>query len=99
MSLDQMEDLTKKLIARGYLPQPRSWFRWAKYAERCELLVMSALYILGTGARFCSIYPLTHISATEIEKFFHRFHGIFMDMRDEYIFMPQNLTALTQIST
>ena len=99
MSLDQMENLTKKLIARGYLPQPRSLCRKAEYAERCEQLVMSVLYILGTGTRFCLIYPLTHISATEIEKIFHRFHGIFMDMRDEYIFMPQNLTALTQIST
>ena len=99
MSLDQMENLTKKLIARRYLPQPRSLHRKAEYVERCKFLVMSALYILGTGAGFFSIYPLTHISATEIEKIFHRFHGIFMDMRDEYIFMPQNLTALTQIST
>jgi hypothetical protein len=98
MSLNQMKNLTKKLIAKGYLPQPRSWRRQAEYLERCKLLVMSALYILGTGAGFCSIYPLTHILATEIEKFFHRFLVIFMDMHDEYICMPQNLTALTQIS-
>jgi hypothetical protein len=58
----------KKLIARGYLPQPRSLRRKAEYAERCKLLGMSALYILGTSAGFCSIYPLTHILATEIEK-------------------------------
>ena len=98
MSLDQMENLTKKLIARGYLPQPRSRRRQAEYVERCKLLVMSVLYILGTGAGFCSIYPLTPILATEIEKFFHRFLDIFMDMCDEYICMPQILTALTQIS-
>ena len=88
MSLDQMENLTKKLIARGYLPKPRSLFRQAEYAERCKLLVMSALYILGTDPGFCLIYTLTHISATV---------DIFMDMHDEYICMPQNLTALTQI--
>ena len=97
MSLDQMENLTKKLIARGYLPQPRSLCRKAEYAERCEQLVMSVLYILGTGTRFCLIYPLTHISATEIEKIFHRFLDIFMDIRDEYVCMPKNLTELSKI--
>ena len=34
MFLDQMENLTNKLIVRGYLPQPRSWRRQAEYAER-----------------------------------------------------------------
>ena len=87
----------KKLIARRYLPQPRSLHRKAEYAERCEFLVMSALYIFGTGAGFFSIYPLTHISATEIEKFFHRFLDIFMDIRDEYVCMPKNLTELSKI--
>ena len=53
---------------------------------------------LETGAGFCSIYSLTHILATEIEKSFHRFLDIFMDMRDEYSFMPQILTALSKIS-
>ena len=93
-----MEKLTKMLIARGYLPQLRSLNRRAEYTERRKCLVMSALYILGTGAGFCSIYPLTHILATEIEKFVHRFLDIFMDMRDEYIFKPQHLIALSKIS-
>ena len=92
-----MENLTKKLIARRYLPQPRSLHRKAEYAERCKLLVMPALYILGTGAGFHSIYPLTHILATEIEKCFHRFLDIFMDMGDEYICMLKNLTELSKI--
>jgi hypothetical protein len=50
---------------------------------------MSALYILGTGAPFRLLYPLTHISKTEIEKFFHRFLDMFMDMREEYIFFAK----------
>jgi hypothetical protein len=52
MSLEKVEHLTKKLIARGYLPPPRSLRRRDDYPERCELLVMSALYILSTGAPF-----------------------------------------------
>jgi len=96
MSLDQVEKLTKKLIARGYLPPPRSLRQRAEYPERYGLLVISALYILGTGAGFCTVYPLTHISVSKIEKFFHRFLDIFMDMRDEYISLPLNLTALTK---
>ncbi len=52
MSLEKVEHLTKKLIARGYLPPPRSLRRRDEYPKRYELLVMSALYILGTGALF-----------------------------------------------
>ncbi len=58
---------------------------------------MSALHILGTGAPYQSLYPLTHISKTEIEKFFHRFLDMFMDMREEYIYMPKNMRELNKI--
>jgi hypothetical protein len=59
---------------------------------------MSALYMLETGVAFCMIYPLTHILTTEIENFFHHFLDILMDMQDEYISMPKNLTKLTKVS-
>ena len=49
------------------------------------------VYILGIGAAFCLMYPLTHISFTKIERFIHCFLDIFMDMWDEYISMSQNL--------
>jgi hypothetical protein len=98
MSLEKVEQLTKKLIARGYIPPPRSLRRRDEYPERCELLVMSALHILGTGAPYRSLYPLTHISKTEIEKFFHRFLDMFMDMREEYIYMPKNIRELDKIA-
>ena len=98
MSLDLVEKLTKKPIARGYLPPPCSLRQRAEYPERCELLIMSALYILGTGAGFRMVYSLTHISVSKIEKFFHCFLDIFMDMQYEYISLPLNLTALTKIS-
>jgi len=42
------------------------------------------------------VYSLTHISTTKIDKFFHCFLDIFMDMRDEYISLPQNLLAITK---
>jgi hypothetical protein len=95
MSLEKVEHLTKKLIVRGSLSPPRSLRR---YPERCELLVMSALYILGTGAPFCLLYPLTHISKTEIAKFFHRFLDMFMDMCEEYIKLPSNMRELDKNS-
>ncbi len=89
MLLEKVEHLTKKLIVRGYLPPPQSLCCRDEYPERCELLVLSALYILGTGAPFCLLYPLTYISKTEIEKFFHRFLDMFMDMCEEYIFLQR----------
>jgi hypothetical protein len=96
ISLEKVEHLTKKLIARGYLPPPRSLHWWDEYPERCELFVMSALYILGTGAPFRLLSPLTHISKTKIEKFFHRFLDMFMDMREEYISLPRNMRKLNK---
>ncbi len=98
MLLEKVEHPTKKLIARGYLPPRQSLRRWDEYPERCELLVMSALYILGTGAQFCLLYPLTHISKTEIEQFFHHFLDMFMDMSEEYIFLPRNMRELDKTS-
>jgi hypothetical protein len=59
MSLEKVEHLTKKL---------RSVCCWDEYPKRCELLIMSALFILGTGAPFRLLYPLTHISKTDTEK-------------------------------
>ncbi len=57
---------------------------------------MSALYILGTGAPFRLLYPLTHISKTEIEKFFQRFLDMFMDMHEEYMYLPRNMHKLNK---
>ena len=37
---------------------------------------------------------LTHISTSEVQKFFMSFLDAFMDMKDEYIFLPHNVAAL-----
>ena len=54
MPLSKVEALTDTLITRGYVRFPRSRCRQAKFRERTELLVMSSLYLLGTGAAFRS---------------------------------------------
>jgi len=62
----RIEDLTNILIDRGYIIPPRSHRRRAVFRERLELLVMSALYLLGSGAAFRSCKPLCGISTLEV---------------------------------
>ena len=98
MSLAKVEELTGRLVARGFIRRPRSLYRRAEFFERAELLVMSALYILGHGAHFRSLRALTHISTSEIRKFFFVFLDAFKDMRGEYIALPQNIAELKRVT-
>jgi hypothetical protein len=54
MPLSKVEALMDTLITRGYVWFLRSRCHQAKFCERMELLVMSSLYLLGTGAAFRS---------------------------------------------
>ena len=94
MPLTKVEEPTNMFIDRGYINPPRSHRRRAVFRERSELLVMSALYLLGTGAAFCSCKPLCGISTSEVRKFFYKFIEALVDMKDEYICLPWNLTKL-----
>jgi hypothetical protein len=94
MPLSKVEDLTNILIDRGYILPLRSHRRRAAFCERSELLVMCALYLLGSGASFCSCKPLCGISMSEVHNLFFIFIEALVDMKDEYIFLPRNLTEL-----
>ena len=52
MPLMKVDELVDVFIWRGYLRMPKSLSQRAKFHERAELLVMSALHILGKGASF-----------------------------------------------
>ena len=98
MPLSKVEELTQQLIDRGYVRYPRTRCRQAEFRERTELLVMSALYLLGTGAAFRSCRSLCLISTSEVRKFFYVFINAIVDMKDEYICMPTNLSELNRVS-
>lgn len=98
MPLSKVEELTDKLIDNGYVHYPRTRSRQAEYRERTELLVMSSLYILGTGAAFRSCRPLCSISTSEVRKFFYVFLNAICDMKDEYVCIPTNLSELNRVS-
>ena len=59
---------------------------------------MLALYLLGTSAGFCSCRALCHISTSEVRLFHYRFIDAMVDMKDEYISLPQNLTELDRVN-
>ena len=46
---------TSLLIWWGYINQLLLYFRQQEYRERAEILMMSALFTLGSGALFCSL--------------------------------------------
>jgi hypothetical protein len=73
MPLSKVKALTDTFIARGYIKEPRTLFCRLEFRDCAELLVMSALYILGHGAAFCSCKALCNISTSEVHKFFHLF--------------------------
>jgi hypothetical protein len=73
MSLAKGEELTTILIDPGYITRPRSHHCRKVFWERSELLVMSALYLLATGAAFHSCKPLCGICTSDVCRFFH-FH-------------------------
>ena len=97
MPLTKVEELTNVLIDRGCINPPRSHRRRAVFHKRLELLVMSALYLLGTGAAFRSCKPLCgistsevrkvfyNISMSEVRKFFYKFIEMLVNMIDEYL--------------
>ncbi len=59
---------------------------------------MSMLYLLGTGAAFCSCEPLCGISTSEVQKFCYTFIEALVDMKDEYICLPWNLTKIKHVN-
>jgi len=67
MPLTKVEELTNILIDREYINTPRSHRRRVVFRERSELFVMSALYLLGTGAAFRSCKPLCGIARLRYE--------------------------------
>jgi hypothetical protein len=98
MSLGKVEELTTILINREYITRPRSHCLCKVLREHLELLVMSSLYLLATGATFRCCKPLCGICTSEVRKFFYIFIEALVDMKDEYIYIPRNITKMQHIS-
>jgi hypothetical protein len=98
MPLSKVEELADIFISCGYIQQPRSLKFQEEFREHAELLVMSVLYRLGNGNSFCQCQSLCHISVSEIRKFFFVFIGAMVEMKEEYIFLPRNVTELQWIN-
>ncbi len=96
MPFEKVERLTDMFIESGYIVPSRCAWRRAEFGKRAELLVMSALYILGKGAAFCSCRALYNISTSQVRKFFFKFLDVFMDMHEEYIKLPGNVAELNR---
>ena len=95
--LFKVEELTSLVIRRGYIDQPRLYFRQQEYRERAEISVMSALFTLGNGALFRSLQAQTNISISECRKFFLRFIDAMVDMKDDFIYLPRNVGEMNRL--
>ncbi len=98
MPLEKVERLADIFIERGYIVLSRCAWCQAELRERAELMVMSALHILGRGAAFCLCRALCHTFTLAIHKFFFKFLDAFMDMREEYIKLPRNVEELNHVT-
>ena len=90
MPLFKVEELTSLLIQWGYIDQLWSYFRQQEYRNRAAILVMSALFMLGNRASFCSLRSQINISMSASNVFLH-FIDAMVDMKDEFIYLPRNV--------
>lgn len=97
MPLSKVKELTI-FISRGYIQQPRSLKFWEEFHERAKLLVLSALYHLEKGTPFRQCRSMTNISVSEMRMFFFDFIGAMVDMKEEYVFLPHNISELHRMS-
>jgi hypothetical protein len=98
MPLAKVEVLTDIFIDHGCIYLPRLHCCRSKFQECSELLVMSVLYLLASGAAFWSCKALCKISTLEVRKFHYLFLDAIIDMKDEYVLLLHNLTKLNQVS-
>ena len=93
MKLEKVEELTNILVEQGYIVEPRLLQFCAEFQERSELLVLTALFRLGSGNSFHQCHSNTYISVSEIRNFFIFLDAI-VEMRDDYVYLPRNITEL-----
>jgi hypothetical protein len=98
MPLAKVEVLMDILINCGYIDPPRLHHHRSEFQERSELLVMSALYLLASGAAFWSCKALCNINTSEVLIFYYLFLDAIVDMKDEYLLLLRNWTKLNQVS-
>ena len=66
-----------------------------EFCERSELFVMSVLYRPGNGNLFCQCHKTMHFSITEMNTFVKIFTNTIVDTKDKYVYLPRNLTKLS----
>ena len=96
MPLFKVEELTSLLIQWGYIDQLWSYFRQQEYRNRAAILVMSALFMLGNRASFCSLRSQINISMSASNVFLHYIDAM-VDMKDEFIYLPRNVGVMNQL--
>ena len=98
-NLEKMEELTDILIRRGYIQQPRTLKFREEFRERSELFVLTPLFRLGNGNSFRQCRSNTYISVSEIRKFFVIFLDAIVEMKDEFVYLPRNITELRRLTS
>jgi hypothetical protein len=98
MPMSKIKELTDIFINCGYLQPARSLMLSAEFHEQSELFIMSAFYHLGSGNLFCTFQAMCHISVLHTCKFFYTYLDAMVEMQDEYIKLPWNITEFQRIS-
>jgi hypothetical protein len=93
-----VEHLADIFINRGYVQPPHLYICQCKFRERVKLLVMSSLYLLGSGAAFHLCRVVCKISTSEICKFFFTFLDSFYAMQNEYIQLSVDMATLNKVT-
>ncbi len=91
MPLYKVEEIVKRLLEEKVITLSHHCRSEDQLSIKAELLVLGTLAILGgCFTSFRQIPTLTHIGATEHNKFFLRFVDFMWSIRNEYIYLPRD---------
>ena len=84
-------------LEKGWIPIGRATETDKEFKLKAELLIMSALNVLGHNSPFRSLQSNTEINHERHRTFFHHFLTKMYSIRDEFIYLPRTPEELAEV--
>ena len=95
--LKKVDDLVSIFLEKGWIPIGRATETDEEFKLKAELLIMSALNVLGHNSPFRSLQSNTEINHERHRAFFHHFLTKMYSIRDEFIYLPRTPEELAEV--
>ena len=95
--LKKVDDLVSIFLENDWIPHGRASETDETFKLKAELLIMSALNMIGHNSPFRSLPSSTEINKERHRKFFHHFLSKMYSIRDNYIYLPRTPEDLDDV--